>query len=251
MIAPSIQIFPVSGIPEIRSGDDLARIIAGAVRNCALGVRDGDVFVVAQKIVSKAEGRIVRLDSIEPSVRATKWATEWQKDPRHVEIVLRETKRIVRMERGLIISETRHGFICANAGVDASNAPEGCLILLPENPDRSAQQLKAQFDDFFGVGTGVIISDTFGRPWRRGLTNVALGTAGLAPLLDYRGTRDRSGKTLHASVLAIADEIAAAAELVMGKAENIPVAVVRGAPAGNHGANAADLLRGSESDLFR
>lgn len=229
----------------------MPRIINNSAQALSCGVRDGDVFVIAQKIVSKAEGKIVCLDSIAPSERAVRWAEQWKKDARQVEVVLRESKRIVRMERGLIVSETRHGFICANAGVDASNAPAGCVILLPEDPDASARGLRQGLEKAFAVRLGIVISDTFGRPWRRGLTNVALGVSGLAPMLDYRGSADRRGRTLHATVLAIADEIAGAAELVMGKAEGIPVAIVRGAPIGNDGARARDLIRDAESDLFR
>lgn len=251
MCARSIEIFPVSGAGEIHPGDDLAGIIAAAIRRCAIHVRQNDVFVVAQKIVSKAEGRILDLASVSPSKRAADWAAQWQKDPRQVEVVLRETKRVVRMERGIMICETRHGFICANAGVDASNAPQGCVILLPENPDRSADNLREKLAREFGVPIAVIVSDTFGRPWRRGLTNVALGLAGIAPMLDHRGTPDQSGRTLHATVIAIADEIAAAAELVMGKAEGIPVAIVRGVQSGNEGRSGADLIRDEASDLFR
>jgi coenzyme F420-0:L-glutamate ligase/coenzyme F420-1:gamma-L-glutamate ligase len=249
--APSIEILALCGLAEIHPHDNLAKLIFDAAGRQQFTAREHDVFVIAQKVVSKAEGRIVRLDSIAPSARAIEWATEWNKDARHVEVVLRESKRIVRMERGLIIAETRHGFVCANAGVDASNAPEGCVILLPEDADRSARELQEALAKFFRAPVGVIISDTFGRPWRRGLTNVALGVAGIAPLLDYRGTEDRGGKTLHATVLAIADEIAAAAELVMGKLDGVPVAIVRGAPRGNFGAGAIDLVRDAESDLFR
>ena len=251
MTAPSIEIQALRGLPEIHRNDNLAKLIFEAAGKQQFAARERDVFVIAQKVVSKAEGRVVRLDSIVPSARATEWAAAWKKDARHVEVVLRESKRVVRMERGLIIAETRHGFVCANAGVDASNAPEGCVILLPEDADRSARELQEVLAKFFCVPVGVIISDTFGRPWRRGLTNVALGVAGIAPLLDYRGTGDRSGKTLHATVLAIADEIAAAAELVMGKSEGMPVAIVRGAPHGNAGDGAIDLVRDAESDLFR
>jgi coenzyme F420-0:L-glutamate ligase/coenzyme F420-1:gamma-L-glutamate ligase len=247
----SIQILALPGLGEIHPHDTLEKLIFEAARNQRFSVHERDVFVIAQKIISKAEGRIVQLDSIVPSARAIEWAAEWKKDARHVEVVLRESKRIVRMERGLIIAETHHGFVCANAGVDASNAPEGCVILLPEDSDRSARELQGSLTELFGMPVGVIISDTFGRPWRRGLTNVALGVAGFAPLLDYRGTGDRGGKILHATVLAIADEIAAAAELVMGKSEGMPVAIVRGAPEGNAGAGAMDLVRDAESDLFR
>ena len=251
MCARRIEIFPVPGIGEIHPRDDLAGMIAVGVRKSGTPLQADDVVVAAQKIVSKAEGRIVDLASVSPSNRAADWAAQWQKDPRQVEVVLRETKRVVRMERGIIISETQHGFICANAGVDASNSPPGCVILLPENPDHSAENLREKLALEFGVPVGVIISDTFGRPWRRGLTNVALGVAGIAPMLDHRGTADQSGRTLHATVIAIADEIAAAAELVMGKVKGIPAAIVRGVQPGNEGRSGADLIRDEASDLFR
>jgi len=246
----SVQIFPLAGLPEVTLGDDLARLIAATVRAQDFNPQDHDVFVVAQKIVSKSEGRSVRLDSIVPSDRARAWAKDWSKDARVVELVLSESKRIVRMERGVIVSETRHGFVCANAGVDLSNAAEGTALLLPENPDASARALQESLTASFGVHVGVIISDTFGRPWREGLVNVALGVAGLAPLIDYRGQTDTTGKTLQATIIAIADEIASAAELVMGKSDRIPVAIVRGTASGGSGVG-ADLIRQAEKDLFR
>jgi coenzyme F420-0:L-glutamate ligase/coenzyme F420-1:gamma-L-glutamate ligase len=213
-------------------------------------VAAGDVFVVAQKIVSKAEGRIVPLGSISPSARAAKWAADWSKDSRVIELVLREAKRIVRMERGLIVAETSHGFVCANAGIDLSNADEGAAILLPEDPDASARALQIRLGESLGVDIGIIISDTFGRPWREGLVNVALGVAGIAPLIDYRGARDANGKLLQATIIALADELASAAELVMGKADRVPVAIIRGvANAGN--GSGRDLIRPEEKDLFR
>src|SRR5438874_2055352 len=193
MTRSPVQIFPLAGLPEIRPGDDVTRLILGAVRMAEFPIAAGDVFVVAQKIVSKAEGRIVSLDSIVPSRRAAKWAQEWGKDPRLIELVLRESKRIVRMERGVIIAETHHGFVCANAGIDLSNAAEGTAILLPEDSDASARALQTQLSESLGAAIGIIISDTFGRPWREGLVNVALGVAGVAPLLDYRGARDGGG----------------------------------------------------------
>ncbi len=246
-----VQIFPLPGLPEVKAGDDLSRLIVAAARSQDLGIAEGDVFVVAQKIVSKAEGRIVRLDSIAPSERAWAWAKTWNKDARVIELVLREGKRIVRMERGVIIAETQHGFVCANAGVDVSNAEDGTAILLPENPDASARMLQAQLSAAFAIQVGVIISDTFGRAWREGLVNVALGVAGLAPLIDYRGQTDANGKLLQATIIAIADEIASAAELVMGKAERIPVAIVRGARTDTRSGSGADLIRPADKDLFR
>ena len=216
-----------------------------------LRVAAGDVFVVAQKIVSKAEGRMVRLDSVEPSERAARWAAEYDKDPRLIELVLREASRIVRMDRGVIIAETRHGFICANAGVDNSNTPEGTASLLPEDPDRSARALQSALAKLFRVHVGVIISDTFGRPWREGLVNVALGVAGIAPLIDYRGRRDAGGKILQATIIAIADELASAAELVMGKADGVPVALIQSLAGAKRTGSGRDLIRPAEKDLFR
>lgn len=246
-----IQIIPVPGLPEIRPGDDIASLITGCLRDRATTIKPGDIFVIAQKIVSKAEGRIADLREVTPSRRAVEWAAEWGKDPRIVELALRESKSILRMERGIMICETRHGFICANAGVDASNTAENTAILLPENPDESARVLQVRLESGFGVPLGVIVSDTFGRTWREGLVNVALGVSGVPALIDYRGQKDAGGKTLNATLIACADEFAAAAELVMGKADRIPVAIIRGfspnAPAGT----GRDLIRPAERDLFR
>jgi coenzyme F420-0:L-glutamate ligase/coenzyme F420-1:gamma-L-glutamate ligase len=239
------------GLPEIRSGDDLARLFAEAAKTQNLVPAPGDVLVVAQKIVSKAEGRTVRLDTIKPSERAERWAAEYQKDPRVIEIVLREASGIVRMERGVIIAKTRHGFVCANAGVDVSNTVEGTALLLPEDPDRSARTLQEQLTRAFGVHLAVIISDTFGRPWREGLVNVALGVAGMAPLIDHRGQRDVHGRTLLATVIATADELAAAAGLVMGKLNRVPVAVIRGMNFTEGKGSGRDLIRPANRDLFR
>ena len=250
MARPPVQIFPLPGLPEIRPGDDLARLILGAVRMQEFSIASGDVLVIAQKIVSKAEGRIVSLDSIVPSERAAKWAQEWAKDPRVIELVLRESKRIIRMERGVIIAETRHGFVCANAGIDLSNADDGTAILLPDDPDASARALQSRLGEALHADIGIIISDTFGRPWREGLVNVALGVAGVAPLIDYRGERDAGGKLLQATIIAIGDELASAAELVMGKADRVPVAIIRGAASAGAGSG-RDLIRPEERDLFR
>jgi coenzyme F420-0:L-glutamate ligase / coenzyme F420-1:gamma-L-glutamate ligase len=247
----SIQIIPLAGLPEIAPGDDLSRLIAETVKRQGLHISEGDVFVVAQKIVSKAEGRIVRLDSIQPSKRAEQWAAEYQKDARVIELVLSEASRIVRMERGVIVAETRHGFVCANAGVDVSNAPEGTAILLPDDADRSARALRTQLEKTFGVHVAVIIADSFGRPWREGLVNVALGVAGMAPLADYRGKADASGKTMQATVIARADEVAAAAELVMGKTDRVPVAILRGVATVEESGSGRDLIRPAAIDIFR
>ncbi len=251
MPLPPIQIIPLPGLPEISPGDDLARLIAEATRQIDLPIGAGDIFVVAHKIVSKAEGRIVRLDSIKPSQRAERWAAEYHKDPRMIELVLLEARRILKMERGVIVAETSHGFVCANAGVDGSNTPEGTAVLLPEDPDRSADVLRAQLAKTFGVPAGVIISDTFGRPWREGLVNVALGVAGIAPLMDYRGQRDASGKTLQATLIALADEVASAAELVMGKTGRVPVAIVQGVQTARQPGSGRELIRPAERDIFR
>ena len=251
MSEADIHIFAIKGIPEIQSRDDLGAIIMECMRQVGLQARESDVVVIAQKIVSKAEGRIVRLDSIEPSARASEWALEYQKDSRVVELVLREAVRIVRMERGVLIVETRHGFVCANAGVDVSNTSPGTAVLLPEDPDRSAERLRIQLTQAWGVPIGVIISDTFGRPWREGLANVAIGVSGIAPLADYRGQPDSVGRALQATVIAVADELACAAGLVMGKTNRTPVVLVRGFSSRRREGTGRDLLRRADQDLFR
>jgi coenzyme F420-0:L-glutamate ligase / coenzyme F420-1:gamma-L-glutamate ligase len=246
-----IHIFAIKGIPEIQPHDDFGAIIMECMRQVGLRARESDVVVIAQKIVSKAEGRIVRLDSIEPSARACEWALQYRKDSRVVELVLREAVRIVRMERGVLIVETRHGFVCANAGVDVSNTSAGTATLLPEDPDRSAERLRMQLTQTWGVPIGVIISDTFGRPWREGLVNVAIGVSGIAPLADYRGQPDSVGRALQATVIAVADELACAAGLVMGKTNRTPVVLVRGFSSARREGTGHDLLRCADQDLFR
>jgi coenzyme F420-0:L-glutamate ligase/coenzyme F420-1:gamma-L-glutamate ligase len=241
----------VQGIGEVAPGDDLGALIINAVKRLGLKVGAGDVFVVAQKITSKAEGRIVALDSIRPSPEAERWAAAHQKDARLVEVALGETRRTIRMERGILISETRHGFVCANAGVDASNTPPGTATLLPEDPDASARRLLAQLEKAFAAHVAVIISDTFGRPWREGLVNVALGVAGIAPLVDYRGQPDAFGRPLQSTVIAVADELASAAELVMGKASRVPVAIIQGFKSSGTVGSGRNLLRAADQDLFR
>jgi len=251
MTRSSIQIIGVPGMPEVSSGDDVATLIADAARSADLNLINRDVVVIAQKIVSKAEGRVVQLDSVEPSERAREWAEAWDKDARVVEVVLRESKRIVRMERGVLISETEHGFICANAGVDTSNVAEGTVTLLPRDPDESARDIRAALEKHFGVALAVIVSDTFGRPWREGLVNVALGVSRIAPLVDYRGEKDSHGRPLKVTVMAIADELASAAELVMRKSAGIPVAIIRGFDFDSREGTARELIRAPEFDLFR
>jgi coenzyme F420-0:L-glutamate ligase / coenzyme F420-1:gamma-L-glutamate ligase len=239
-----ISIFPVAGLPELAEGDDLGALIAGRV-----GLEDGDVVVVAQKAVSKVEGRVVRLDDVEPSERARELAAH--EDPRRLEVILREAKRIVRTRPPLVIAETRHGFVCASAGVDASNTPEaGTLVLLPLDPDASAERLRARLSELTGREVGVLVTDSFGRPWRQGTTDVAIGAAGVRVLLDLKGRRDRVGYELHATTIAVADELAAAAELAMGKLAGIPAAVVRGVDAAGDG-RARDLVMPPDRDLFR
>jgi coenzyme F420-0:L-glutamate ligase/coenzyme F420-1:gamma-L-glutamate ligase len=251
MTRSSIQIIGVPGIPEVSSGDDVATLIAEAARSADLNFLEHDVVVIAQKIVSKAEGRVVQLDSVEPSMRAREWAEAWDKDARVVEVVLRESKRIVRMERGVLISETEHGFVCANAGVDTSNVAGGTVTLLPKDPDESAGRIRAALEKHFGVAVAVIVSDTFGRPWREGLVNVALGVSGIAPLIDYRGEKDSHGHQLKVTVMAIADELASAAELVMRKSAGIPVAIIRGFDYDSREVSGRALIRIQALDLFR
>ena len=251
MSAPKIQVIGVTGLPEIREGDDIAGLIARLLRRAEPKILDRDIFVIAQKIVSKAEGRSVNLKDIQPSSRAEQWAAAYEKDARVVEVVLRESKRIVRMERGLLIAETEHGFVCANAGVDASNVAEGTVTLLPKDPDESARQIRSSLEHSFAVRVAVIVSDTFGRPWREGLVNVALGVSGIAPLIDYRGQNDSHGRPMKVTVMAIADELASAAELVMKKSAGIPLAIIRGFDYQQSEASGRELIRLAELDLFR
>jgi coenzyme F420-0:L-glutamate ligase/coenzyme F420-1:gamma-L-glutamate ligase len=239
-----ISILPVEGLPEIGEGDDLAALIAERAE-----LMDGDVLVVVQKVVSKAEGRVVRLGEIEPSDRARELAGG--RDPRQLEVILRESARLVRVRPPLVIAETRHGFVCASAGVDASNAPDrDSVVLLPEDPDASAARLRERLRELTGAEIGVIVSDSFGRPWRQGTTDVAIGLAGVRPMLDLKGVRDPTGYELHATVIAVADELAGAAELVLGKTDGVPAAVIRGVDARGEG-SARDLVMPPERDLFR
>ena len=244
-----LRVMPVQGFPEVRSGEDLPALLA---RSVGEELRAGDVVVVTHKVVSKAEGRLVDLRSVEPSALAKGFGERWEKDPRQIEVVLRESRRIVRMERGVIISETHHGFVCANAGVDASNVPgEDVVCLLPLDPDASAARLRDALVARSGADLAVVVSDSFGRPWRNGITDIAIGVAGMEPLADYRGGFDAHGHPLTASILAVADEIAAAAELVMGKTDGVPVAVVRGYRYGRGSGTGKDLLMDPGKDMFR
>jgi coenzyme F420-0:L-glutamate ligase / coenzyme F420-1:gamma-L-glutamate ligase len=246
-----IQIIGIAGIPEVTEGDDVGSLIIQAARRNGVEIVDGDVLVVAQKIVSKSEGQFVRLDSIVPSPRAIGWAEAYDKDPRMVEVVFGQARRIVRMERGVLIAETRHGLICANAGVDASNVPDGTVLLLPDDPDKSALNIQKQVEEKLKVSIAVIIADTFGRPWREGLVNVAIGVAGIAPLIDYRGKVDSHGRPLKVTVIGTADELASAAELVMNKNSGIPAAIIRGFKYERRQARGSELIRPEELDLFR
>jgi len=239
-------VIPVRGLPEVREGDDLAALIAAAAK-----LADGDIVVVAHKVVSKAEGRVVRLAEVEASAQARDLAAD--EDPRRLEVILRESARVVRTRPPLVIAETRHGFVCASAGVDSSNAPEaGTLVLLPVDPDASAARLRARLWELTGAEIAVIVSDSFGRAWRQGTTDVAIGCAGLEPLLDLHGERDATGYELHATVIAVADELAGAAELVRGKLNRVPAAVVRGfgfEPSSE--GTARELVIPPDRDLFR
>jgi coenzyme F420-0:L-glutamate ligase/coenzyme F420-1:gamma-L-glutamate ligase len=238
-------------MPEVEAGDALPSLIAESLRAAAMQAAEGDIFVVAQKIVSKAEGRTVRLADIEPSELAREWAARYDKDARMVEVVLQESKRIVRMERGVLIAETHHGFICANAGVDASNVAPDVVTLLPSDADQSAHDIQSTLEREFNARVAVIVSDTFGRPWREGITNVAIGIAGIAPLIDYRGQPDSHGRPLKVTVIAIADELASAAELLMQKTAGVPVVIIRGFDYTARQASARELIRPPETDLFR
>jgi len=250
-VATELHILAVPGIPEVTAGADIADVIAAAVVRASLDIQEGDVLVVAQKIVSKAEGAVVRLSDVTPSPFASEWAAKYGKDPAGVEVVLRESRRIVRMDRGIIVAETHHGFVCANAGVDASNVAAGTVTTLPRDPDGSAARIQAGLTARFGVPVAVIVADTFGRPWREGTVNVALGVAGFQPLLDWRGTTDPYGRVLQTTVVAIADEVASAAELVMGKTAQVPAAIVRGAGEWLGVGSATALIRPASTDLFR
>jgi coenzyme F420-0:L-glutamate ligase / coenzyme F420-1:gamma-L-glutamate ligase len=247
-----LRIIPIHGIGEVHPGDDLAAIILLALARQGEALMPDDIVVVTQKIVSKAEGQLIDPATIEPSAFAQEIAQQSRKDARHYEVVLRQSRRIVRMDRGVLIAETKHGLICANAGVDESNVGGGHLLtLLPEDPDASAAGLRAAFAERAGVRVAVIISDTFGRPWRMGQVNFAIGLAGMAALRDYVGQRDPYGYELHVSVIAVADELASAAELVMGKIDRVPVALIRGFDYTPAEGTARSLIRDAASDLFR
>jgi coenzyme F420-0:L-glutamate ligase/coenzyme F420-1:gamma-L-glutamate ligase len=249
---------PLPALPEVRPGDDLGKLAAEAwwqliTAEPVLAPSIGDVLVVTQKVVSKAEGRIVRLADIQPRPEAVEFAEAWDKDPRQVEVVLQESAEILRMERGVIISRTRHGFVCANAGVDASNVGhDDVVILLPEDPDASATRLRHSILTELGTDIGIIVSDSFGRPWRWGITDVALGVSGFRPLDDMRGQADTEGRVMRATVVAVADQLASTAELASGKTSGQPLVLIRGARLSlGEGSVADDVVMPLKDDLFR
>ncbi len=247
----AVSIYPISGLPEIVNGAPLADLIADALARLGMSLEAADVVVITQKVVSKAEGRVVSLDGVHPSARATEIGQRIGFDPRHVEVILFESVRIVREAPRVLITETRHGFICANSGVDRSNTGgKEMVVLLPEHPDESARRLRARLQALSGVAVGVVISDSFGRPWREGQVNVAIGAAGVVAMRDYRGREDPDGYELQGTELAVVDELASAAELVMGKLDRVPVALIRGASLAGDG-RVQTLLRDPATDLFR
>ncbi len=247
-----LEIIAVEGLGEVKPGDPLGRLLVEACARQGLAPRDGDVLVVAQKIVSKSEGRAVDLHAVTPSAEALRLSAELDgKDPRLLELILGESRRIVAKGRSTIVVETHHGFVCANAGIDLSNVGVGRALLLPKDPDGSAQRIRDEVRRLTGKTVGVVITDTFGRPWRLGTTDVAIGVAGFGPLIDYRGGTDPYGYELKASVTAVADQIASAAELVMGKTSGVPAAFVRGLDLPPLEGSARDLIRPAEDDLFR
>ena len=255
-MSKELSIIPIKGIGDISPGSNLGFIIYKAMQAQNTELQQGDILVVTQKIVSKAEGNVVNLDDVHTSEFARSLAAESNKDAPYIEVVLRESRRIVRMDRGILVCETKHGFVCANAGVDESNVNGArAITLLPVDPDHSAQQLRTHLQELSGEGStfdiAVIISDTWGRPWRTGQINVAIGVAGMQAIVDYRGQYDPYGYELHASVLAIADELASAAELVMGKIDHIPVALIRGYTYIPAEGSAKTLLRDPSIDMFR
>jgi coenzyme F420-0:L-glutamate ligase/coenzyme F420-1:gamma-L-glutamate ligase len=251
-----VEVLALAGIPEIERGDDLARMVGDALESTpgATPLTERDVLVVTQKVVSKAEGAVVDLRTVEPRAEAIDFARRFDRDARQVEVVLREAARVVRMERGVLITETRHGFVCANGGIDASNVGPGSgeiVTLLPADPDASAAGIRTSVRERFGVDLPVIVSDSFGRPWRWGIVDVAIGVSGLLPLEDLRGVPDHDGRVMRSTVRAIADELASAAELAFGKTAGRPVALVRGASFTRGDGSIGDVIMPAENDLFR
>jgi coenzyme F420-0:L-glutamate ligase/coenzyme F420-1:gamma-L-glutamate ligase len=248
----TIAIIPIPGIPQIQPGDDLPSVLLTAIDQAKVGLKSGDVLIICQKIVSKAEGAIVDLKTITPSPFAQQIALQWEKDPRVVEVVLRESSRIIRMKNGVVITETKHGWVCANSGVDESNSlDDDIVIVLPQDPDASARNIRIAIQERRGITIGIIITDTFGRPWRDGLVEFALGVSGFEPLLDLRGSYDLRGRELHHTVVAVADELAAAAGLVMEKGAGVPAVIIRGYRFIAAEGDSKKLIRPPDADLFR
>lgn len=256
MPGPSLVVYGLAGVPEVKPGDDLGRLLLDAFEATpdALPLQTGDVLVVTQKVVSKAEGAIVALDGIEPRPEVVAFAERWDRDPRQLEVVLREARRVVRMANGVVITETAHGFICANGGVDASNvgSDTGDIVtLLPVDPDASAARIRMAILDRHGVDVPVMVSDSFGRPWRWGIVDVAIGVSGLLPIEDLRGSVDRDGRVMRSTIRAVADELASAAELALGKTAGRPAALIRGAAFTRGEGSIRDALMPASFDLFR
>jgi coenzyme F420-0:L-glutamate ligase/coenzyme F420-1:gamma-L-glutamate ligase len=255
-VGSRVEVIAVTGIPEVEPGDDLGWLLGDAIAltGALAPLLPDDVLVVTQKIVSKAEGAIVDLTTVTPRPEAIEFGQRWDRDPRQVEVVLREARRVVRMDAGVLITETPHGFICANGGVDASNVGPGSgsiVTLLPKDPDASAARIRESIRVRFGVDLGVVVSDSFGRPWRWGIVDVAIGVAGIGPLDDLRGTPDADGRIMRSTVRAVADELASAAELVLGKTAGRPAAIVRGAGPPRREAAIRELIMPPENDMFR
>ena len=254
IMSSQVTLTGIERLPEVSVGDNLGSMIALAADAQRTPLAEGDIVVVTQKVISKAEGRVVDLRTVTASAVAVQFAEAWEKDARVVEVALLEAARIVRMENGVLITETAHGFICANSGVDASNVGrdgEEHVVLLPEDPDASAQRIRQWVKDTLDLDVAVIVSDTFGRPWREGASNVAIGVAGIDPLWDYRGERDNDGRELHSTVIAVADEIAAASELVTNKLSRVPAVLVRGYPYKRGDSGIRSIIRERSKDLFR
>ncbi len=248
----TISIIGVQGIPDIQKGDDLAEIILDRIRRQKDELLDHDILVISQKVVSKAEGQTILLDDVRPSGFSRQISKDLQRDPRLVEVILNESKKVIRMRTGHLITETKHGFICANSGVDQSNVGKrGMVTLLPKDPDRSADQIRKKIHVLSGRNVPVIVTDTFGRAWRMGQVNFAIGVSGLKPIHDYRGKRDMYRRVLHVTEIALADELASAGELVMNKSDRVPVAIVRGYKYRMGGGSGKDLLRPEDRDMFR
>ena len=250
--AHDLRIIPIPFREEVRSGDSLVEKLLVALKRSGNSLQTGDILVIKHKIVSKSEGRLIELNSVKPSPASRTWARRYHLDPRVVQLVLTDSKRIVRRKHGILITETRHGFICANSGVDVSNVDGGrCALLLPENPDRSATAIHRDLKRRLRLSIPVIITDSFGRPWREGLTEAAIGVAGMKPLHDYRGRRDPHGYTLRASIDAVADDLACAAGLVCGKLARTPACIIRGFKYRPGRGSARELIRQAKKDLFR